>query len=144
MNQFIQFAPVLILAAFLYFVLIRPQSKQQKKVNDMLEKMKIGDEVMTTSGFYGIISAIDDENVVLELLPDFNKVMLRKAAIGKVITANDAEDDEDEKDPEAAVAEAKGKALDEADAKVEEAEFSDVADDAKDDEAAEKSEDEEK
>ena len=144
MNQFIQFAPVLILAAFLYFVLIRPQSKQQKKVNDMLEKMKIGDEVMTTSGFYGIISAIDDENVVLELLPDFNKVMLRKAAIGKVITANDAEDDEDETDPEAAVAEAKGKALDEADAKVEEAEFSDVADDAKDDEAAEKSEDEEK
>ena len=42
------------------------------------------------------------------------------------------------------MAEAKGKALDEADAKVEEAEFSDVADDAKDDEAAEKSEDEEK
>ena len=43
MNQFIQFAPVLILAAFLYFVLIRPQSKQQKKVNDMLEKTSTKD-----------------------------------------------------------------------------------------------------
>ncbi|WP_050786932.1 preprotein translocase subunit YajC [Pseudoramibacter alactolyticus] len=92
-NPLVNILPVIILAVFLYFVMIRPQSKRQKKVNDMLANMKIGDEVMTAGGFYGIINALDDENVVLELLPDFQKVMIRKQSIVKVITAQDEEAD---------------------------------------------------
>jgi preprotein translocase subunit YajC len=92
-NSLVNILPVIILAVFLYFVMIRPQSKRQKKVNDMLANMKIGDEVMTAGGFYGIINALDDENVVLELLPDFHKAMIRKQSIVKVITAQDEEAD---------------------------------------------------
>lgn len=92
-NPMVNILPVIILAVFLYFVMIRPQSKRQKKVNDMLANMKIGDEVMTAGGFYGIINALDDENVVLELLPDFHKAMIRKQSIVKVITAQDEEAD---------------------------------------------------
>ena len=55
-NPLVNILPVIILAVFLYFVMIRPQSKRQKKVNDMLANMKIGDEVMTAGGFYGIIN----------------------------------------------------------------------------------------
>ena len=66
-NPLVNILPVIILAVFLYFVMIRPQSKRQKKVND--------------------------ENVVLELLPDFHKVMIRKQSIVKVITAQDEEAD---------------------------------------------------
>ncbi len=118
-NTLLQFLPIVILAVFVYFVLIRPQSKQQKQVKDMLGSMKVGDEVMTAGGFYGIVFAIDDENVVLEMLPDFNKAMIRKASIVKVITADDVEEIEDV--PEE---------LDEAaeDTKVEDADFEEVKD----------------
>lgn len=91
-NPLVNILPVIILAVFLYFVMIRPQSKRQKKVNDMLANMKIGDEVMTAGGFYGIINALDDENVVLELLPDFHKVMIRKQSIVKVITPQEEDE----------------------------------------------------
>ncbi len=80
---------ILILAA--YFFMIRPQKKQRKEREEMMSGMKIGDEVMTAGGFYGIIYAIDDDNVVLEMLPDFNKLMVRRASIVKVITAEEAE-----------------------------------------------------
>ncbi|WP_329887373.1 preprotein translocase subunit YajC [Pseudoramibacter faecis] len=91
-NPLVNILPVIILAVFLYFVMIRPQSKRQKKVNDMLANMKIGDEVMTAGGFYGIINALDDENVVLELLPDFHKAMIRKQSIVKVITPQEEDE----------------------------------------------------
>ncbi|SDX50992.1 preprotein translocase subunit YajC [Eubacterium barkeri] len=121
-NTLLQFLPIVILAVFVYFVLIRPQSKQQKQVKDMLGSMKVGDEVMTAGGFYGIVFAIDDENVVLEMLPDFNKAMIRKASIVKVITADDVEEIEDvpeELDEVAEVTE---------DPKVEDADFEEVKD----------------
>ena len=63
-NTLLQFLPIVILAVFIYFVLIRPQSKQQKQVKDMLGSMKDGKEVMTAGGLYGIVFAIDGENVV--------------------------------------------------------------------------------
>lgn len=94
-TMLMQLLPVIILAAFVYFVLIRPQGKQQKKTNEMLSMMKAGDEVMTAGGFYGIVFAIDDQNVVLEMLPDFNKAMIRKASIVKIITADDAVEEEE-------------------------------------------------
>ncbi|MEA5074229.1 MAG: preprotein translocase subunit YajC [Eubacterium aggregans] len=118
-NTLLQFLPIVILAVFVYFVLIRPQSKQQKQVKDMLGSMKVGDEVMTAGGFYGIVFAIDDENVVLEMLPDFNKAMIRKASIVKVITADDVEEIEDVPEELDEVAE---------DTKVEDADFEEVKD----------------
>ncbi|MGL4284636.1 preprotein translocase subunit YajC [Eubacterium aggregans] len=118
-NTLLQFLPIVILAVFVYFVLIRPQSKQQKQAKDMLGSMKIGDEVMTAGGFYGIVFAIDDENVVLEMLPDFNKAMIRKASIVKVITADDVEEIEDVPEELDEVAE---------DTKVEDADFEEVKD----------------
>ncbi|MDD4691716.1 preprotein translocase subunit YajC [Eubacterium aggregans] len=118
-NTLLQFLPIVILAVFVYFVLIRPQSKQQKQVKDMLGSMKVGDEVMTAGGFYGIVFAIDDENVVLEMLPDFNKAMIRKASIVKVITADDVGEIEDVPEELDEVAE---------DTKVEDADFEEVKD----------------
>ena len=92
------FLPMVLLLGFAYFMLLRPQQKQQKKTKSMLEAMKVGDEVMTAGGFYGIIYAIDDTNVVLEMLPDYNKAMIRKASIVQVITADQEEVEEVEAD----------------------------------------------
>ena len=59
---------VIAIFAFFYFVLIRPQKKEQKRMDALLASMAIGDSVMTTSGFYGVIIDIDDEeqSVVVE------------------------------------------------------------------------------
>ena len=103
------FLPLIVIVAAMYFLLIRPQSKQRKKIEEQRNNMKIGDEVVTAGGFYGIISAIDDENVVLEMLPDFHKLMIRKASIVQVVTpAEEAKDniDDDDDAPEVETVEA--------------------------------------
>ncbi|MCH4072605.1 preprotein translocase subunit YajC [Pseudoramibacter sp.] len=94
-NNMASIASVIILAVFLYFLMIRPQRKRQKQMEDMHTGMKIGDEVLTAGGFYGIISALDDKNVVLEMLPDFHKMMIRKESIVRVIKADDVEAEEE-------------------------------------------------
>ena len=48
-----------------YFLLIAPQKKERKRVATMISQMEVGDTVVTTSGFYGIIIDIDDLRVVV-------------------------------------------------------------------------------
>lgn len=97
METLISFLPLIIIIAIFYFFMIRPQSKQQKQLQEMRDNMKIGDEVITIGGFYGIVYAIDDKNIVLEMLPDFNKAMVAKSAISRVITEEESliADDDD-------------------------------------------------
>ena len=54
---------VVVFGVFFYFVLYRPQKKEQKKTSAMLSTLEIGDCVLTTSGFYGIIIDITDDTV---------------------------------------------------------------------------------
>ena len=57
---------VVVFGVFFYFVLYRPQKKEQKKTSAMLSTLEIGDCVLTTSGFYGIIIDITDDTVIGE------------------------------------------------------------------------------
>ena len=53
-------------AAVFYFILIRPQRKKDKAYKDLLASMEVGDEVTTIGGFYGTITKIKDEKIVIE------------------------------------------------------------------------------
>lgn len=82
---------VIAIFAFFYFVLIRPQKKEQKRMDALLASMAIGDSVMTTSGFYGVIIDIDDEDqtVVVEFGSNKNcRIIMNKTAIAQVEKAN--------------------------------------------------------
>ena len=57
---------VVVFGVFFYFVLYRPQKKEQKKTSAMLSTLEIGDCVLTTSGFYGIVIDITDDTVIVE------------------------------------------------------------------------------
>lgn len=83
--------PLVLVLAFFYFFVIRPQNKQRKEIETMRAGMKAGDEILTIGGFYGIIYAIGNENVTIELLPDYEKALITKAAIAKVITVSGAD-----------------------------------------------------
>jgi len=82
--------PLILVLVFFYFFILRPQNKQKKEIQDMRSGMKPGDEIITIGGFYGIIYAIGEENVTIELLPDYNKALIAKSAISKVVQSADA------------------------------------------------------
>lgn len=76
---------MVILFAFMYFVMIRPQQKEQKKKNAMLASLEVGDTVLTTSGFYGTIIDISDDTVIVEFGSNKNcRIPMQRAAISVV------------------------------------------------------------
>ena len=80
-----------ILGGF-WFLLMRPQKKEQKRIQLMLTELAVGDTVLTTSGFYGVIIDITDEDVIVEFGNNKNcRIPMQKAAITQVEKANTEE-----------------------------------------------------
>lgn len=76
---------IVVIFGLMYFIAIRPQKKQQKKQQEMLAAMEIGDSVMTTGGFFGVIIDINDDVVIVEFGSNKNcRIPMDKAAIAKV------------------------------------------------------------
>ena len=73
-----------IIGAF-WFILMRPQKKEQKRIAAMIADMEVGDTVLTTSGFYGVIIDITDDDVIVEFGSNKNcRIPMQKAAISAV------------------------------------------------------------
>lgn len=76
---------IVVIVGFMYFVMIRPQKKEQKRVASMLSEMEVGDSVLTTSGFYGVIIDITDNDVIIEFGNNKNcRIPMQKSAIAEV------------------------------------------------------------
>lgn len=76
---------LVILFAFMYFFMIRPQQKETKKKNLMMAELAVGDTVLTTSGFYGTVIDISDDTVIVEFGSNKNcRIPMQKAAISAV------------------------------------------------------------
>ena len=83
---------VVVMFAVMYFMIIRPQKKEQKRIQAMHAGMEVGDSVVTTSGFYGVILDITDEDVIVEFGNNKNcRIPMRKEAIAQVEKAGGAE-----------------------------------------------------
>ena len=68
---------------------MRPQKKEQKRLQLMLSEMEVGDTVLTTSGFYGVVTDITDEYVIVEFGNNKNcRIPMQKQAIMQVEKAN--------------------------------------------------------
>ena len=69
----------------MWFLLMRPQKKEQKRIQAMLADMEIGDTALTTSGFYGVIIDITDDDVIVEFGNNKNcRIPMQKAAIAQI------------------------------------------------------------
>jgi preprotein translocase subunit YajC len=79
------FLIIIVAFAFLYFVLIRPQKRRQLQSQDMLRALEVGDEIVTAGGIYGRITALHEDDVNVEIAPNL-EVRVAKRAIGGVIT----------------------------------------------------------
>ena len=72
-----------------WFIFIRPQKKEQKRIQSMIAEMEVGDTVLTTSGFYGVIIDISDEDVIVEFGSNRNcRIPMQKSAIAQVEKAS--------------------------------------------------------
>ena len=83
---------VVVLFVFMYFFMIRPQQKEQREKTAMMSSLAVGDTVLTTSGFYGVIIAIpDDSTVIVEFGSNKNcRIPMTKNAIAQVEKPEDA------------------------------------------------------
>lgn len=82
---------IVVLFGMMWFLMIRPQKKEQKRVSAMLADMEVGDAVVTTSGFYGVVIDITEEDVIVEFGNNKNcRIPMRKSAIAEVEKAAEA------------------------------------------------------
>ena len=83
---------LVVLFGIMYFLMVRPQKKEQKRIQAMLNDMAVGDTVVTTGGFYGVIIDMTDEDVIVEFGNNKNcRIPMRKQAIAEVEKAEQAE-----------------------------------------------------
>ena len=80
MGQLLSFAPLIILFAIFYFLLIRPQQKKAKENREMISKLEKGDMVITASGIHGAITGVAEDTVTVEIA-DNVKVKVSKEYI---------------------------------------------------------------
>ena len=79
-NPLLQFAPMFLIFALFYVLMIVPSRKRQKALQQLLENLKKGDRVVTSGGLYGEVAAVIDGMVVLKVA-DNVKVRVAKSAI---------------------------------------------------------------
>ncbi|MDE7266015.1 MAG: preprotein translocase subunit YajC [Lachnospiraceae bacterium] len=76
---------IVVWFAILYFIMIRPQKKEQKKKAALVNAVAVGDSILTTSGFYGIVIDVTDDDVIVEFGNNKNcRIPMKKAAIEQV------------------------------------------------------------
>lgn len=76
---------LVVMGLFFYFIILRPQKKEQKRLNAMISSLENGDVVLTTSGFYGVIIDITDDTVIVEFGNNKNcRIPMAKTSIAQV------------------------------------------------------------
>ena len=82
---------MVVLFGIMYFLMLRPQKKEQKRLQAMLKDMEVGDSIVTTGGFYGVVIDMTDEDVIVEFGNNKNcRIPMRKQAIAEVEKAGSA------------------------------------------------------
>ena len=82
---------MVVLFGIMYFLMLRPQKKEQKRLQALLNDMEVGDSIVTTSGFYGVIIDMTEEDVIVEFGNNKNcRIPMRKQAIAEVEKAGSA------------------------------------------------------
>ena len=78
-----------VLFGGLWWFMMRPQKKEQKRIQARLASMEVGDTALTTSGFYGVIIDITDDDVIVEFGNNKNcRIPMQKAAIAQIEKPN--------------------------------------------------------
>ena len=91
MGIVMTFAIYAVLIGAMWFFFMRPQKKEQKRVAAMLTALEIGDCVLTTAGFIGVVIDITDDTIIVEFGSNKNcRIPMEKSAIARVEKPSEA------------------------------------------------------
>ena len=76
--------PIVLMVAIMYFLLIRPQKKQQQAHQQVVAALKVGDEIQTFGGICGSVVRVSDEHIALKT--DASTILVRREAIAKIVS----------------------------------------------------------
>ena len=80
----------------LYLIVVRPQKRRQNEQRQMMNELRVGDEVLTAGGIYGTVSELEDDLVTVEIAPSTEVKVARRAIAG--VTREDEEEEEEGED----------------------------------------------
>ncbi len=83
-SSWIMIGSFVLIAVVFYFVLIRPQRKQEKQANEMRNALQVGDEITTIGGIIGEIVSIKEETITIETSRDRTKIRFLRSAVRSV------------------------------------------------------------
>lgn len=84
-DMIMSMLPIILMVVVFYFLLIRPQQKRMKQHRETLSQIKRGDRVLTSGGIIGLVSKVEESEVLVEIA-DNVKVKILKATIADVMT----------------------------------------------------------
>jgi preprotein translocase subunit YajC len=80
-SGLIQFLPFAMILAIFYFLILLPMKRRQRKIQEFQSSLKVGDNVVTTSGIYGQITRLNDKSVQLQIAEKV-RIEISRAAVG--------------------------------------------------------------
>jgi preprotein translocase subunit YajC len=90
---------IIALLALMYFMLIRPQGRRKQEQQRLLDTIAVGKEIVTAGGLYGTITAVDGDEVRLEVA-DGVEVRIARRAVAGVVSDDEAPDEEPDETPD--------------------------------------------
>ena len=81
-NPLVQLIPFALVLAIFYFVILLPTRNRQKKVQEFLAALKVGDKVVTSGGIFGSIAKINEDAIQLQIAPNVRVDISRAAIVG--------------------------------------------------------------
>ena len=75
---------LVVMVAVFYFMIIRPQKKQEKETAKMLDELTPGDTISTVGGIIGVVLKVKDDMVLIETGADRTRIQIAKWAVRKV------------------------------------------------------------
>jgi preprotein translocase subunit YajC len=92
---------LILVAMFILFwmLLIRPQRRRQRAQEEMVAGLEVGDEIVTAGGIYGEITALDEDEVHVEIADGVEIRLARRAVAGVMPEEEDEDEEADDEEP---------------------------------------------
>ena len=90
---------IIALLALMYFMLIRPQGRRKREQQQLLDTIAVGKEIITAGGLYGTVTAVDGDEVRLEVADGVEVRIARRAVAGVVSEDEEPDEEPDEETP---------------------------------------------
>lgn len=85
MEQYIYtLLPLILMFVLFYFLLIRPQQKRQREIQQMQNELKKGDKIITIGGLHGVVDSVDESTIVIKC-GDGSRLTYDRSAVREVI-----------------------------------------------------------